>query len=341
MTIMTTKNASRLPAVVEAAPSREVWTIEDLQKIAQNVAASAMFGLNQAQAFTLMLLCEAEGLHPIQAVRRYHIIQGRPTMRADAMLAEMQRRGWDVEWANYSLDGQKATASFAHPKQPGASVTYTMEDARKAGLVKDGSGWTKHPAAMLRARVISTACRMLDPGIIVGIYTPEEAEEDVRQEERVSRAEALEQRLQAATEPMKGIDVTPIPEQPVSPPAKAPEVPDPEWRLWLADQCQRANDAIANDCKIEAVEVIKCVAPEQVGQHLVNEEITAGRLNPDVVFGKGGKRTNAKVRDIVAAIYEASPEDFRRRVIAYIGEQIDVATKRIAALASQGELPIE
>ena len=102
--LMHPANKTRLPAVIEA-PSREVYTMEDLGKMAQHVAASGMFGLNQSQAFTLMLLCESEGLHPIQAVRRYHIIQGRPTMRADAMLAEMLARGWIVVWADESLDG--------------------------------------------------------------------------------------------------------------------------------------------------------------------------------------------------------------------------------------------
>jgi hypothetical protein len=34
------------------------------------------------------------------------------------------------------------------------SVTYTMDDARRAGLVKPNSGWEKYPANMLKWRAI-------------------------------------------------------------------------------------------------------------------------------------------------------------------------------------------
>ena len=66
-----------------------VYTVPDVQVMAENVSKSGLFpGINTPQAaFTLMMLAQSEGLHPIQALRRFHIINGRATMRADAMQA--------------------------------------------------------------------------------------------------------------------------------------------------------------------------------------------------------------------------------------------------------------
>ncbi|MCX7689084.1 MAG: hypothetical protein N2045_14060, partial [Fimbriimonadales bacterium] len=50
-----------------------------------------------------------------------------------------------------------------------------MEDAKRAGLIgKAGGNWEKYPRAMLRARVVSEGVRTVFPGVIVGLYTPEE-----------------------------------------------------------------------------------------------------------------------------------------------------------------------
>lgn len=153
-------------------------TVSDLEAMARQVAQSKLFGMDASQAFTLMLLAQAEGIHPVQAVRRYHIVQGRPAMRADAMLADMMKSGWVVKWNTANNDPQKQEAHFRHAvKDPeGQTVAFTTEDAKRAELWGKDL-WKKYPAQMLRARLISTACRMLEPGIVAGIYTPEEAAE--------------------------------------------------------------------------------------------------------------------------------------------------------------------
>jgi len=139
------------------------------------VAKSRLFGLDEAQAFTLMLLAQSEGIHPIKAVQRYHVIQGRPAMKADAMLADFQRAGGTVEWLTESDDKEKCEALFKHPKHApqGQTIRFGLNDAKTAKL--DGKDiWKQYPAAMMRARVISIGIRMLLPGIVAGLYTPEE-----------------------------------------------------------------------------------------------------------------------------------------------------------------------
>jgi hypothetical protein len=145
---------------------------EEKRTLAQALVKSALFGIKEeSQALALMALCEAEGLHPAKAVQEYHIIQGRPALKADAMLARFQRAGGSVQWTTYTDD--KVEGTFTHPQGGSVTLDWTIERARKIGLAgKDN--WKNYPRNMLRARCISEGVRAVYPGIAVGIYTSEE-----------------------------------------------------------------------------------------------------------------------------------------------------------------------
>jgi len=65
-----------------------------METFAERIAKSGLFGISNSSAIvTLMLLCQAEGINPLLALRRYHIIEGKPAMRADAMQGEFEREG--------------------------------------------------------------------------------------------------------------------------------------------------------------------------------------------------------------------------------------------------------
>lgn len=149
--------------------------VQDIEVMAQAVAKSGLFGLRTAeQAMALMLIAQAEGQHPAIAARDYHIIQGRPALRADAMLARFQAAGGAVRWVDYTDD--KVTGVFSHPQGGEITVTWDMARAKKAGLGgKDN--WMKFPRQMLRARCISEGVRSVYPGVVVGTYTEEEVED--------------------------------------------------------------------------------------------------------------------------------------------------------------------
>jgi len=146
--------------------------LNDIQTMAEVAAKSRMFGFkNQEEAMAIMLLCQAESLHPAVAMRDYHVIQGRPALKADAMLARFQQAGGSVQWKTYTDD--EVTGVFSHPQGGSLEVTWTMEHARRIGLAgKDN--WNKYGRAMLRARAVSEGIRSVYPGCVVGVYTPEE-----------------------------------------------------------------------------------------------------------------------------------------------------------------------
>lgn len=76
-----------------------ITSFDDMEKVGKLIAGGGMFGIqNPAQAICLMLICHSEGLNPIEALKRYHIIQGRPSRRADSILADFESKGGAVIW---------------------------------------------------------------------------------------------------------------------------------------------------------------------------------------------------------------------------------------------------
>ena len=149
--------------------------LADIQKMAEVAATSKMFGFkNPQEAMAIMLLCQAEGLHPAIAMRDFHVIQGRPALKADAMLARFQQAGGSVSWKEYT--DEKVTGLFTHPQGGSLELSWTLRQAKEIGIANKDN-WKNYPRAMLRARVISEGIRSVFPGCVVGVYTPEEVQD--------------------------------------------------------------------------------------------------------------------------------------------------------------------
>lgn len=159
------------------AARQQSYTLPELESIASHIAKSRMFGIaSESQAITLLLMAQSDGIPIMRGIREYHIIDGKPSMRADAMLARYQQAGGRVEWIEWSSTA--ARALWSHPQWQPTPIEfgYTIQEAQTAGIA-GGANWRKSPADMLRARCITKAIRMIAPGIIVGIYSPDEIAE--------------------------------------------------------------------------------------------------------------------------------------------------------------------
>jgi hypothetical protein len=175
------------PLASPVAPPASRYSLDDMWMLAQNVAESGLFPgcKNPQQAFTLMMICESEGLHPMTALKRYHIIPSadgpRPSMRADAMQAEFQARGGVIEIVR--CDDEEARAVFSHPKYQPKPVErhVTFEQFRKSGVINGRDGikknWRESASDMLWSRLVTKNIRKIYPGIVAGIYSPEEIED--------------------------------------------------------------------------------------------------------------------------------------------------------------------
>lgn len=155
--------------------SNDLVPIGDIERMAIAIAKSGLFGMKTPeQAVALMLIAQAEGMHPAIAARDYHVIQGRPALKADAMLARFQTAGGKVNWEAYTDDA--VTGVFSHSQGGSVKIEWTMKQARSIGLGgKDN--WKNYPRAMLRARCISEGIRTVYPACVAGVYTPEEVQD--------------------------------------------------------------------------------------------------------------------------------------------------------------------
>jgi hypothetical protein len=154
------------------------YSMRDLDMMADAVVNSHLFGItSKPQALTLMLLAQAEGRHPVLAARDYHIIEGRPSKTAEAMVRDYLASGGEIEWQR--LDDECAEAIFSHPRG-GTSppIRWDIPRARQAGLLgRRGDMYSKYPRAMLRSRCVSEGIRTIWPAATSGMYVPEETEE--------------------------------------------------------------------------------------------------------------------------------------------------------------------
>jgi len=145
----------------------------EVREMAVAAAKSAFFaGVGTPeQALTLMMLAQAEGCHPIQAMQRYHVIKGKPSKQAHAMLADFIAAGGKVEWIAHGPE--RCAATFSHPQGGTITVDWNIERARNAGLLGNDT-WKKYPESMLHARVVSNGVKFVYPAATGGLYEPGE-----------------------------------------------------------------------------------------------------------------------------------------------------------------------
>lgn len=175
-----------------------------MESLGKSMYEARMFGCsNEAQGRVLALACIAERKNPIELARTYHIIDGKLSMRADAMLAEFRKLGGKVRWIATGDDGKAAKALFSF-EGIDTEIGFTIDDAKRANLIKPKGNWEKDPGSMLRARTVSKAIRMLAPEIVAGYYTPEELEHGDGGDGRMAAVVDAEALAKAAASRAKG-----------------------------------------------------------------------------------------------------------------------------------------
>ena len=145
--------------------------IEQIGMMAKAVSDSGLFGIKSEAAFSLMCIAQADGIPPIKAAVQYHIIDGKPSLKSEAMLARFQASGGSIRWKERTP--QRCTLWLEHPKAGEIEVTWDIERAKAAGLAGRNT-WKAYPAQMMSARCISEGIRALYPACVGGFYTPEE-----------------------------------------------------------------------------------------------------------------------------------------------------------------------
>lgn len=129
------------------------------------------------QAVAIMMLGRELGIPPWAALSTINVIQGKPTVSPQLMLALINRSG-QLEDMYIEDDGQRCEVGMVRKGRTSHSFSFSMADAHAMGLVgKDN--WKKQPAIMRQWRAVAGCARVVFPDVILGLYTPEEMGADV------------------------------------------------------------------------------------------------------------------------------------------------------------------
>lgn len=155
------------------------------------------------------------GLGPLQAIQNIAVINGKPCAYGDLLLAicsshpEFENINEDPIKQNGSIVGYKCT--IKRKGQTEVSQTFTMEQAKRAGLWGKSGPWSSYPERMLQMRARGFALRDSFADALNGVAIREEVEDyevkDITPKQKETKSDALMDKLKAAKS--KTIDAEP------------------------------------------------------------------------------------------------------------------------------------
>jgi hypothetical protein len=247
--------AKQTPATEPHSPATAITPfeprgMEEALKLADQFAKSNLLPAHlrgkPADVLVTLLSGRELGFSPLQSVRAIYVVEGKPTLAAEAMVALCKRQPEVCEWFRLvESTPQRATYETKRKGEPEPTrLTFTIEDANRAG-VTGKAVWKNYPAAMLRARCASGLARAVYPELLFGCYDPEELGaptdhgaappppmRDVTPppapKAEVQPAQPAPAKTEPHTEPITDAEFTPA-EPPMPTDAEAPaDIPEPE-----------------------------------------------------------------------------------------------------------------
>lgn len=113
------------------------------------------------------------GMQPLQAIQNIAVINGRPAMWGDAVIA-LVRSSPLCEYVQESDDGNTASCRVKRRGEPEQIRTFSADDARAAGLAGKQGPWTQYPKRMRQLRARAFALRDVFPDVLRGMPVAEE-----------------------------------------------------------------------------------------------------------------------------------------------------------------------
>jgi hypothetical protein len=164
-------------AIVTAA-TREltpgIWAM--IEKMAPAMYRSRLFGVTSVeQAAAIMLKGYELGLSMTASFELVQVIQGKPALSPRGAMAILLNNPTIEEITIKRIDEKGAFIGYecTMSRNTGFAYTarFTMDDAKRAGLVKPDSGWSKYPENMCLWRAVGFAADVVAPDITAGMTT--------------------------------------------------------------------------------------------------------------------------------------------------------------------------
>lgn len=165
-------------AIVPLTP--DTWQM--ISTIAPTIHAARLFGVSSPeQAAAIMLKGYEIGLSLTASFEFVQVIQGKPSISPRGALALILQ---SPEYAGIEIDESPDHCTVTMRRKNGFvyTTTFTLDDAKRAGLIKPDSGWTKYPANMLRWRAVGYCADVVFPDVIGGLKRADELGADITPE---------------------------------------------------------------------------------------------------------------------------------------------------------------
>jgi len=226
--ILTTRQAQP-PAVQQASHDVEMAKATAIAKAGDLLPHT--YRANPGAVLLAMDWADRVGLSVMDAIHGVAWVQGRPVIDATLQRALATRAGYRILVTDASPQSVTAKVVLTTTGETLGSVTYTIEDAKTAGLAgKDN--WKKNPEDMLVARATSRAVRRYCSDVLVGGSLTEDEVESLEVEDQVEV-------LAPVVETVEVVDAEIVDDTP-EPPAEAPAPPKVPETATLATEDPKA-----------------------------------------------------------------------------------------------------
>lgn len=196
----------------------QLTSFSDAMKFAEVMAKSGAFPDTPPALALAKIQTGAElGFGPMASLRGVYIVHGRTGLYYTMVGACVRRHGYDYEVTEHTP--KKCTIRFLRGAKVLGESTYTIDDAKRAGLLRN-QNYEKNPLNMLFARAMTNGQRFYCPDATNGLPIMDEFEMEVMDHpaqvsatvEHQSHAEAILDDLGAADDAPEVVDVEPEPE---------------------------------------------------------------------------------------------------------------------------------
>ncbi len=116
------------------------------------------------------------GLKPLQSLQNLAVINGRPALWGDAVIA-LVLSSPVCEYVTEDDDGHTAYCRVKRKGAPEQVRTFSMDDAAKAGLANKQGPWMQYPKRMRQMRARAFALRDVFPDVLRGMPIAEELQD--------------------------------------------------------------------------------------------------------------------------------------------------------------------
>jgi hypothetical protein len=152
-------------------------SLDEALRFADMLAASDMipkeFQRKPGNILVAMQWGAEVGLKPLQALQNIAVINGRPSLWGDAVIA-LARNSPACEYVLEEEDGDTAICRVKRRGEPEQVRTFSFADAKTAGLAGKAGPWTQYPKRMRQMRARAFALRDVFPDVLKGLPVAEE-----------------------------------------------------------------------------------------------------------------------------------------------------------------------